>query len=141
MYEGCVCGRFCTREVYVVSVIWGACVCGRFYMTDSCGKFCMRDRGVVNFVWGKCIRSVLHERLACGRFCIRGIYVTRQIHEGEHSNCLYKTILQLSHLFQGEISLFPTRTFSKLNFIFSLTKHFKTYPSFVSTYNKIAIIY
>ena len=66
---------------------------------------------------------------------------SRPMHEGEQSNWLHKTILQLSHLFQVELLLFSTRAFSKLNFLISLTEHFQTNPNFVSTYNKITIKY
>ena len=45
---------------------------------------------------------------------------TRQIQEREHSNWLHKKILRLSCLFQVELSLFSTKTFSKLHFHFSL---------------------
>ena len=63
---------------------------------------------------------------------------TRQTHEGEHSNWLYKIMLWLSHLFQVELSLFSKTAFSKTtySFLYKLTFS-KTYPSSVSTYNEI----
>ena len=68
--------------------------------------------------------------------------VTRQIHEGEYLNCFHKTILRLSHLFQisWAFALFYKSIFkTTFSFLFNIT--FKTYSSFVSTYNKIATIY
>ena len=139
--KGSVCSKCCMRDMYVVGLVWGTCMPCILEEGQVCSKFCMRDTCVVNFVWGKRMWWVLYKGLACARFCIWGIYVIRQMHEGEHSNWLYKTILQLSYLYQVELSLFSTKAFSKLNFPFSLTKYFQTYPSFVSTCNKITIIY
>ena len=118
------------RDMYVVGLVWGTCMPCILEEGQVCSKFCMRDTCVVNFVWGKRMWWVLYKGLACARFCIWGIYVIRQMHEGEHSNWLYKTIIQLSHLYQVELSLFSTKAFSKLNFPFSLTifKHILALP-------------
>ena len=61
--------------------------------------------GEVSSVWKKlhAVENMLniHVKKRYSQSFLNGIlHVTRQIHEGEYSNWLHKTILRLSHLFQ-----------------------------------------